>query len=153
MNETHLPVLRWIGKLGPDIAFGIDCYSLFNGLGLNAKWCTSKDKMLPRMIEMLDDDIPITLGIYTSNENEGVYLYNWIPQTNDKYSFNVEPSFNKVNSHYITITGIMIDGVKGQTILEISSWGYKFYISYEEYIAFVDKNSNYIFNNIVYIER
>ena len=43
--------------------------------------------------------------------------------------------------------------VKGQTILEISSWGCKYYINYEEYIEFVDKNSNYVFNNIVYIER
>jgi hypothetical protein len=47
----------------------------------------------------------------------------------------------------------MIDNVKGQTMLEISTWGQKYYINYEEYINFVDNNSNYVFNNIVYIER
>lgn len=155
MNAAYLPVPRWIGKLGPDIAFGIDCYSLFNGLGLNAKWCTSKDKMLPRIIEMLDDDIPITLGIYTSKD-EGINFYALDPQANDPYNLtlNGDKAYsNKVNSHYVTITGMLIDDVKNQTILEISSWGRKYYINYEEYIEFVDKNSNYVFNNIVYIER
>ncbi len=41
---------------------------------------------------------------------------------------------------YVTITGLMIDNVKGQTILEISTWGEKYYINYEEYIEFVEKN-------------
>ena len=152
MDLNHLFAKRWVGLLGPTIAQGIRKYGYSNELWLSTTWCSSKDKMLPRMIKMLDDDIPITLGIYTSKK-EGIYFYDLDSQPNDKYNFIVKKYPYKVNSHYVTITGMMIDNVKGQTILEISSWGCKYYINYEEYIEFVDKNSNYTFNNIVYIER
>ena len=123
MNIMYLMVPRWIGKLGPDIALGVNLYSADYKLGLSAKWCVSKEKMLPRITEMLDDDIPVTLGIYTSKDT-GLDYYDLVPQANDKYNF---VGYDKVNSHYVTITGMMIDNVKGQTMLEISTWGQKYF--------------------------
>ena len=52
-----------------------------------------------------------------------------------------------MNGHYATITGLLIDNVKGQTMLEISSWGKKFYVNFDEYLDYVG-----ITSNIVYIE-
>jgi hypothetical protein len=152
MNDTFFRVPRWFGLLGPVIANEIMYYKRFYDLNLLAKWCVSKKGMLPRIIEMLDNDFPITLGIYTSKD-DGIYFYDWKPQADDKYNFIVDAYPDKVNNHYVTVTGMMIDRVKNQTILEISSWGWKFYINYDEYIDFIEKNSNYIFNNIVYMLR
>ena len=48
--------------------------------------------------------------------------------------------------HYVTVTGMIQDD--DRLLLEISSWGQKFYIDYKEYTDYVKKCDNYIFSNI-----
>lgn len=153
MSDRYFTVLPMVGAIGTNISLGINHYCADNKLGLNAKWCTSKKKMLSRIKKMLENDIPVTFSIGPYKEGYGINFYDWEPKTNDIYSFVIKNKPDKVAAHYVTITGMMIDKVKNQTILEISSWGKKFYINYEEYSTFVDKYSNYVFSNIVYIER
>ena len=57
-----------------------------------------------------------------------------------------------VSGHYVTVTGMLVDEVKKQTMLEISSWGKKYYINYDEYIELVDLHSNYFMCNILYVQ-
>lgn len=152
MYLKDFSVMPEIGILGPVIALGINKYSSRNGFDLSARWCASKEKLLPRIEKMLRMDIPVTFSIGPMGEDYGVHFYCWKPQENDKYCFEVEDD-GLVNAHYVTVTGLLVDDVKKQTILELSSWGYKFYLNYDEYICTVDAHSNYLFSNIVYIER
>lgn len=152
MEESYFPVLRWIGVIGPKVAAGLNEYSTRNRLGLKAKWCASKEKLLPRIEKMLQMDIPVTFSIGPMGEDYGVHFYDWEPQENDKYCFDKVLAKN-VSGHYVTVTGLLVDNVKKQTMLELSSWGYKFYLNYDEYIRTVDAHSNFLFSNIVYIER
>ena len=54
--------------------------------------------------------------------------------------------------HYVTITGIIESKEDNITLLEISSWGKKYYIRYDEYRNFVKKCDNFYFSNILYIK-
>ena len=45
-----------------------------------------------------------------------------------------------IKSHYVTVTGMLDDNIQGKIYLEISSWGKKFYIDFDEYCKFVEKN-------------
>lgn len=152
MYLKDFPVTPEIGILGPVIALGINQYSSRNGFDLSARWCASKEKLLPRIEKMLQMDIPVTFSIGPMGE-DGVYFYNWMPKENDTYCFEVENDEGLVSGHYVTVTGLLVDDVKKQTMLELSSWGYKFYLNYDEYIRTVEAHSNYLFSNIVYIER
>ena len=57
--------------------------------------------------------------------------------------------------HYVTVTGVeeysTSDGTK--IMLEISSWGRKYYVNYDEYLEYVRKNDNFYFSNILYIKK
>lgn len=152
MEESYFPVLRWMGVIGPKVATGLNEYSARNRLGLKAKWCSSKEKLLPRIEKMLRMDIPVTFSIGPMGEH-GVHFYDWKPQENDKYCFEVEDDDGLVSAHYVTVTGLLVDDAKKQIMLELSSWGKKYYINYDEYIRTVDAHSNYLFSNIVYVER
>ncbi len=152
MDLKDFPVTPEIGILGPVIALGINKYSSRNGFDLSAKWCASKEKLLPRIEKMLRLDIPVTFSIGPMG-GHGVHFYDWKPQENDTYCFRIENYTYLVDAHYVTVTGLLVDDVKKQTMLELSSWGKKYYINFEEYIHTVDAHSNYLFSNIVYIER
>ena len=53
--------------------------------------------------------------------------------------------------HYVTITGLLED--EEHTYFEISSWGRKYFIDYNEFDSYVRKHDNYIFSNIMWIRR
>ena len=68
--------------------------------------------------------------------------------------------------HYITVTGIReYDGTDGehQIMLEISTWGKKYYMDYDDYKAFIElqkEDSGFLnhmwenaYNNILYIKE
>lgn len=43
--------------------------------------------------------------------------------------------------------------IKKITILEVSSWGKKYYVDYDEYVMYVKDSSNELFSNILYIDE
>ena len=153
MSDKYFTVGRYTGIFGTSIATGINLYSYKYDLGLKAKWGVKKNQILPKIKEMLKNDIPVTLSIGPCVKNEGVELYEWNPKEGDKYHFDLIPRSNKVASHYVTVTGLVTDKVKNQTMIEISSWGTKYYIDFEEYISVAKNYSNFIVSNIVYITR
>ena len=73
--------------------------------------------------------------------------------TNDRISDNIEfTQVNSVKDHYVNITGVIeCEGSNYTPMLEISSWGKKYYINYNEYRDFVKRHDNYLFSNILYI--
>ena len=46
---------------------------------------------------------------------------------------------------------MLIDNVSNITMLEISSWGEKYYIDFDEYVYFIERYNNYVFSNINFI--
>lgn len=142
-----------LNVIGTSVALGVDHYSDDNNLGLHAKWGVSKKKILPKIKEMLNFDIPVTLSIGICRKDQGIHLYDWDSVDGDKYKFTVGYNNGLVSGHYVTVTGLLVDKVKGQTILEISTWGSRYYINYEEYINIVNQYGEYISSNIVYIKR
>lgn len=146
MSE-YIYVTSKYGAIAPLTALGINTYSNDYDLGLSAGWCISEDKMESRIKEMLDEDIPVTLCIGAGKEE--VLLYNSIP---DKWDWDSIIAVLRTNDHYVTITGIYIDNIAGETALEVSSWGKKYYINYEEFLEYVENNSEFYLSNIIYIK-
>ena len=147
MNLSWFKIMRWVGVNGLQIANGINQYSWYNCLNLNASWNVSNNDLLSKIEKMLDKNYPVTFSIGPVGDDCGIWFYDWIPKDDDKYNFEVQSYPYIVNGHYATITGLLIDNVKGQTMLEISSWGKKFYVNFDEYLDYVG-----ITSNIVYIE-
>lgn len=150
MEWDYFYINNHIGILGTAIATNINLYSVVYHLDLDAYWCMSKSFVLPRIKEMLRNDIPVTLSIGPDKKHK-VNLY--VPGE-DKYSFIPPREYaTEVGDHYVTVTGLIIDDIKNETWLEVSSWGRHYYINYEEYMYFVDNYSNSVFSNIVYIYK
>ena len=101
---------------------------------------------------MLEEGIPVTLSIGPMGKH-GVVFYDWVPKTNNHYNFECNFHDELVAGHYVTVTGFMEDEERGRRMLEISSWGRKYYIDYDEYELAVKKYSNFLFSNILYIRN
>lgn len=128
---------------------GLKLSLLLNHLPYKCHWCFSKNKMLNRIKGMLSNNIPVILCIPKTIIHLGDYqnlvLY--------------DEALNAVartNGHFVVITGIYIhkDSSNHQTIyFSISSWGQKYYISYEEYLHFAKKHPFSLLGNIMQISH
>ena len=146
MNFCWFEIFRGIGVNGISIANGINQYSGRYQLGLKANWNISKNDLLLKIQKMLDCDIPVTFSIGPQSKyGKGIWFYDWIPLENDQYNFQVESYRYIVTGHYATITGLLIDDIKNQKILEISSWGKRFYVNFDEYLNYVGVTSNIVY--------
>ena len=102
---------------------------------------------LSKIKEMLSNDIPVLFSVGPSFfHKEKLPLYS----KNVEGTKLVFKPVQRTKDHYMIITGVL-EGEK--TMLEISSWGKRFYISYEEYIKYIKKYDNYFFSNILYIKK
>lgn len=132
---------------------GLNYYAYINETNLCAGWNNSKELLLPRIKTMLQNDIPVPLLIGDGSKNDGVSLYREVgPAGSQRYV--LQKYIQKTCWHYVNITGLLEDHIDGKTILEISSWGERLYISYEDYVDYVERRSSvgYHANNICYIE-
>ena len=122
---------------------------VFNTCNLpyKATWGLSGDFVITyiRIEEMIKNNIPVILSFDKGNSDEGISIY----YTDGANNF-IESQ--KLSSHYVTITGIieysdaMANKIGHKRMLEVSSWGEKFYIDYDEYSTFMSP-----FTNILYI--
>ena len=117
------------------------------GWKLRAKWGFSGRRMYCRMEEMLRKDIPvilcIPLMIFKKDKKQGITFYK---KEKDGYS-----KACTVSAHYVVVTGIFKehDGI----YMSISSWGVKYYISWEEYDQFIHTHFlGTILGNLLYIK-
>ncbi|MDR0920239.1 MAG: C-type lectin domain-containing protein [Oscillospiraceae bacterium] len=149
LNATYFPLPRATGLNGVSMSDGLKSYDTAGKNELDIKWRTSKD-ILKNIKKQISGDIPVPISIGPSLD-EGVVFYKSDETSNNPYDFIIAD--NSVKGHYITITGVIEDNVKKRTMLEISTWGEKNYIDYDEYIDFIKNGLNdYIFNNILSIK-
>lgn len=119
-------------------------------LPYNATWGLSCDfvKTYVRIEKMVRNNIPVIFSFYNGFSDERLKLYTSIDEKS--YSFNMNDA---VSAHYMTVTGIIeysdeiADRIGHKRMLEISSWGKKYYIDFDEYAPFMSP-----FANILYIQ-
>ncbi|MBP3487772.1 MAG: hypothetical protein J6K53_05190 [Roseburia sp.] len=154
-------------------------------MGYTTMWKLTQDDMLDKMQEMLSNNLPVILDI-GDGEQFGGEIENRIEKGKAKKEDDEEenevvikrgiPFYKYQNGqyvfvqncqeHYVTVTGIReYDGTDGehQIMLEISTWGKKYYMDYDEYKAFIElqkKDSGLLnqmwenaYNNILYIKE
>ena len=121
------------------------------GIAISSKWDYTQDyeKDYQSMKEQLNKGVPV---IWAVNDFEncgktdkddtkiGAMFYTYDDKTGI-YS----DTENKVTSHYVTVTAIYEDTDetgKNRRLLEISSWGDKYYVDYDQYIDVVNSTTN-----------
>ncbi len=149
-------VSYWLGVPGTRLARRMNRLFRKKKMPYKASWGMSGKKLLARVRDMLDNDIPVTLGIGPGFfRKDRVHLYVLqLEKDGPLRSGNLRYSLKRRGStkdHYVTITGLLEDNEK--VYFEISSWGRKYYIDYDEYTGYVKKCDNYIFSNILWIRK
>lgn len=115
-----------------------------NNWSLRALWGLNGGKIYIRMEEMLKNDIPVILCIPMMLLKK---------DKNDRLNFYRGKEIQFVNAHYVVVTGIF-KKPDGESYLEISSWGKKYYINRNEYDVFIHTHfMGTILGNILYIRQ
>ncbi len=116
---------------------------------MRAVWGIGARRIYGRIEEMLSQDIPVILCIpmmlLKKDKKDGVVFYcrsdEWKKETT-------------VSAHYVTATGIVQEYGSREVFLEISSWGKKYYINWNEYEKLIRTHFlGTILGNILYIRK
>lgn len=122
------------------------------GWQLRARWGLSGARMKGRLQKMLAQDIPVILCIpiklFSSRRRaegeDGLTLYQRSGEAYRRAAV--------TNAHYVVVTGIISE--EGGEYLEISSWGKKYFVQWNEYERLIQKRFlGTILGNILYIRE
>lgn len=174
LNRRYFHILPMLGVSGIMISFYMKLYFILHKSELKKKyrvrWAVMPHNILKCIYEMLENDIPIILSIgpaFIRHRKEKLTFYNAVI---DEDNLSFTPA-TKTKDHYVSVTGIYEVSESTDDIhknssstdnsynndysiyLEISSWGKKFYIKYDEYIKYIKKHDNFLFSNILYIHN
>ncbi len=152
LGKGQLRVRKRLGLNGISMALGMRSRLRQAGLPYKARWCFSKKKMLPRIRDMLSRDIPVTISagpklFFKKRGITGVTFY--IRGRDGRLTL---PSWRSgtVSDHYVTVTAVIETDEK--TLLEISSWGERYYIDWADYLAYIHQAGT-VFSNIMFIKE
>ena len=162
MEKRYFHIYPKLGLSGILLALGLNLFFFFNrrsitessGCRYTARWAVWPSNMLDRIKEMLSNDIPVIISI-----GPGFFRKNKLKFYKKGVNASGEETYKQVTEtkdHYVTITGVIEakrPDNKDITLLEISSWGKKYYVNYAEYQQYVRHNDNYYFSNILYIKK
>ena len=144
MRRKYLPLLYPVGINGLTLTLGINLLFLQKHLPYTAEWCFTGKKLLNRVSELLDADIPVILGVGPQIpqiwKRDGLPFYRMTPG-------GACVPVTSVCAHYVTVTAM------DERFLTISSWGRKYYIRQDELGDYIRKHSTYLFSNILYIRK
>jgi len=117
---------------------------------LRAVWGLSANKLYNRVEEMLKQDIPVILCIpmmlLKKDKKDGLTFYQ---RSGEEWQVRTV-----VSGHYVMVTGIVQECGSGEIFMEISSWGKKYYINWNEYEKLIRTHFlGTILGNILYIRK
>ena len=142
MRRRYLSVIPGFGVPGFFLPLAMNRYFRHYRIDLRASWCILPGKVLPRIEEMLRQDMPVVLAIGPNFPvfwgKRKVAFYR---KENGEYLYATE-----TKAQFVVVTGIM-DGY-----LQISSWGKEYYISWAEYQRYMKKYSSCFTSNICRIK-
>jgi len=113
---------------------GLKFLFITNRLDYRCFWGFSRKKLFVRINRMLSLDIPVILCIPKllgpNAAKRGLSYYRL--GNNDELK-----EAGRVHGHFVTVTGIL--SKDNEKYLEISSWGQRLYLNFEEYLSFTKK--------------
>lgn len=140
MRRRYLGIIPGFGVPGFLIPHAMNRYFRHYKTDFRARWCVSQAKLYGRIEDSLARDLPVLLAIGQNIpfwKRRKLSLYR---QENGQYLPATE-----VKAHFVVVTGIE------NGYLQISSWGKEYYISWQEYLQYVRKNSSFLVSNICLI--
>ena len=151
LEKKYFHILPKLGISGLLLAWGLNLYFWKHRKEMgryHARWFVWPWNLIKRIKEMLENGIPVLIAIGPSiftkkqltffEKRNGPVEHEYLPRTHTK-------------DHYVTITGLL--EFEDRIMLEISSWGKKYYVNWDEYKKYVLKHDNFYFSNILYIKR
>lgn len=147
-----------LGLPGCNAAYGMNEYFDICNIDYYANWGVEDKNILPCIIEMINNDIPVMMSIGPDIYEKGVEFYYTVnADLGEKVNIDDFEKYGEVNSHYVTVTGAQYDAIKDKYYLIVSSWGKQFIIDYDEYYVYKNNGSfaNFFddFTNILYIYK
>ena len=126
-------LIRKVGAVPSAMGDYIEDRCREHGLSIKTSWNWYKGSdQYDTMKKMLADNIPVIWGLYSCRKELTLYRYN-------AGNYIQEKDYDKVNSHYVVATAIyeqeQTDG-SYRRMVEVSSWGKRFYIDYDEYLDY-----------------
>lgn len=142
--KKYLPVIPGFGMNGLTLMIGINRYFRKNRMPYRAYWCLNRKKMIPRMDEMLEKDIPVIIAVGPN------FPKVWGKNAVKLYTKTKEGTYaaaSKARAHYMIVTGR--DGLW----IQLVSWGKEYYMDYVEFMDYVKQYSCAAFSNIICIRE
>ncbi len=150
LEKKYFKIYHVLGITGTRIARKLNSVFKHENLPYTAKWGTGEKDFLDCIEEMIDNNIPILFSVgpgYMHKERVKLYKINVY---NNKTVFSEDTT---VKDHYMTITGIVYGEEEKKVMLELSSWGKKYYLDYDEYADYVTESDNTLFSSLLYITK
>lgn len=154
------------GTIGLNISNGIERFKPNYKAELKASFFSGaynkRERMMNEMIAQLKDKNPIifSVGPYIlGNKENGVKMKKSVDGSliNYKYSIVDKKGGGKrvetLYDHYVTLTGIVFNLKEQTTTFQISSWGEKYYVDYDEICDYVDEYHNAMFCDAIFVEE
>ncbi len=144
LRHHYFPLIYPSGINGFMLARGLNKLFRRSALPYHASWAMEGEKLLTRIREMIRKDCPVILSIGPNFpllwHKNALVFYRRIPNGRLEKS-------TQALGHYVVVTGISDEW------LQVSSWGRCYFLNIQEYRNYVKQNSNYLFSNIVYIQK
>lgn len=140
MRRRFLPLIPHFGINGFGLSLGMNRYFHRFGIPLRAHWRVSPRRIWDRIGHMLDRDMPVVLSAGPN------FPFFWRKRGVPLYTRQADGTYRKASSavaHYVTVTGM------DEQWLRVSSWGREYYISRDEYDAYMRHTSCPLFSNIL----
>ena len=142
--RRYFPLIPPFGINGLLLAVGVNRLLLKHRLPYRAVWVVSGKKLRDRIETQLRRDLPVILSIGPNFpafwEKHRLQLYTRTPD--GRYY----PAAS-VKAHYITVTGM------DETWLRVASWGKEYYINWDEYCRYVQRHSNSVVSNMLFLKK
>ncbi|MCR5213587.1 MAG: hypothetical protein K6E10_04165 [Eubacterium sp.] len=156
MEKKFFHILPKLGVSGIMLSLGANIYFLLNwkkirnatGHSYLAHWFVRPSKLLDSIRQMLTNEIPVIIAIGPGFFRKDKVVFYDRKEIGGAIHFK---PLTKTKDHYVTVTGML--ETDDRILLEISSWGKKYYMDYGEYVSYVKKCDNFYFSNILYIKR
>lgn len=134
------------GKTGFGLAIGFNLLSIRHKSPYRAVWGVPSGKIHAAVLKSLERDIPVLFSVGANFPlifgKRGINLY--VKQDGNYLKSTV------THKHYMTITGIVWEDELGE-MLQISSWGREYYVSWKEYEEYIRQYSLSLLTNILFI--
>lgn len=160
LQKNYHLIYKFIGTHGFQLSKRLNQYFKRNSIDLRACWnCQKQDTLIPLIIEMLNNDIPVILGVskntnlfdksklpvYEKDEINGSLVYRQAIRRRKNEALTT-------SGHFFTITNLIIYD-ENFIVFKVSSWGKEYYVLFDDYLEYVEKQKvlKNICNNVIYI--